>query len=119
MYAEALNECGDRQGALTQLNNCKRQVNTINNSTQLYVAGGYAKIRDQIWQERRMEFAFEWDRFFDLVRQGRAAEVLHTFGASRPNNRGRFFTKGVNEVFPIPQNTIDLSNGIVEQNPGY
>ena len=119
MYAEALNECGDRQGALTQLNKCKAQVNTINNSTQLYVAGDYAKLRDQIWQERRMELAFEWDRFFDIVRQGRAAEVLHTFGATRPNNRGRFFTKGVNEVFPIPQNTIDLSNGIVEQNPGY
>jgi len=119
MYAEALNECGDREGALEQLNKCKAQVNTINGSVQLYTPGSYGKIRDQIWQERRMELAFEWDRFFDLVRQGRAAEVLHTFGATRPNNRGRFFRKGVNEVFPIPQNTIDLSNGIVEQNPGY
>ncbi len=119
MYAEALNECGDREGALAQLNKCKAQVNTINNSTALYKPGSYGQIRDQIWQERRMEFAFEWDRFFDLVRQGRAAEVLHTFGASRPNNRGRFFRKGVNEVFPIPQNTIDLSNSVVEQNPGY
>ena len=119
MYAEALNECGDREGALTQLNKCKAQVNTINGSTQLYVAGSYGKMRDQIWQERRMELAFEWDRFFDLVRQGRAAEVLHTFGRSRPNSRGVFFRKGVNEVFPIPQNEIDISNGIVEQNPGY
>lgn len=119
MYAEALNECGDRENALAQLNRCKAQVNTINNSSKLYVAGGYGYLRDQIWQERRMELAYEWDRFFDIVRQGRAAEVLHTFGRSRPNSRGLYFVKGKNELFPIPQTEIDVSNGVVEQNPGY
>lgn len=119
MYAEALNECGDRENALTQLNKCKTQVNTINNSSKLYVAGGYGYLRDQIWLERRMELAYEWDRFFDIVRQGRAAEVLHTFGRSRPNSRGLSFVKGKNELFPIPQTEIDVSNGVVEQNPGY
>lgn len=119
MYAEALNECGDRESALTQLNKCKTQVNTINNSSKLYVAGGYGYLRDQIWLERRMELAYEWDRFFDIVRQGRAAEVLHTFGRSRPNSRGLSFVKGKNELFPIPQTEIDVSNGVVEQNPGY
>lgn len=119
MYAEALNECGDRENALTQLNKCKTQVNTINNSSKQYVAGGYGYLRDQIWLERRMELAYEWDRFFDIVRQGRAAEVLHTFGRSRPNSRGLSFVKGKNELFPIPQTEIDVSNGVVEQNPGY
>lgn len=119
MYAEALNECGDRENALTQLNKCKTQVNTINNSSKLYVAGEYGYLRDQIWLERRMELAYEWDRFFDIVRQGRAAEVLHTFGRSRPNSRGLSFVKGKNELFPIPQTEIDVSNGVVEQNPGY
>lgn len=119
MYAEALNECGDRENALTQLNKCKTQVNTINNSSKLYVAGGYGYLRDQIWLERRMELAYERDRFFDIVRQGRAAEVLHTFGRSRPNSRGLSFVKGKNELFPIPQTEIDVSNGVVEQNPGY
>lgn len=119
MYAEALNECGDRENALTQLNKCKTQVNTINNSSKQYVAGGYGYLRDQIWLERRMELAYEWDRFFDIVRQGRAAEVLHTFGRSRPNSRGLSFEKGKNELFPIPQTEIDVSNGVVEQNPGY
>lgn len=119
MYAEALNECGDRENALAQLNKCKTQINTINSSTKLYVAGGYGFIRDQIWKERRMELAFEWDRYFDLVRQGQAASVLHAFGAGRANRRGASFREGVNEVFPIPQTEIDVSNGIVEQNPGY
>lgn len=119
MYAEALNECGERENALAQLNRCKAQVNTINNSNKLYAAGGYGWLRDQIWQERRMELAYEWDRFFDIVRQGRAAEVLHAFGRNRPNSRGMSFVKGKNELFPIPQTEIDVSNSVVEQNPGY
>ena len=119
MYAEALNECGDREGAIKNLNLCKAQVNTINSSTKLYVAGGYGYVRDQIYEERHMELAFEWDRFFDIVRQGRAAKVLHTFGANRDNSRGLYFRQGVNELFPIPQTEIDVSNGVVEQNPGY
>ncbi|MBQ4386291.1 MAG: RagB/SusD family nutrient uptake outer membrane protein [Prevotella sp.] len=119
MLAEALNECGDREAALAELNKCKQQVNTINGGTRLYQPGSYGYVRDQIWQERRMEMAFEWDRYFDLVRQGRAPAVLHTFGRSRPNSRGLYFLKGVHERMPIPQNEIDMSNGVVEQNPGY
>lgn len=119
MYAEALNECNFREEALQQLNNCKAQVNTINGSTKLYVAGGYGYVRDQIWQERRMELAFEWDRYFDLVRQRRVADVMKTYGASRANKRGFYFREGVHELFPIPQTEIDVSNGVVEQNPGY
>ena len=119
MLAEALNECGDREAALAELNKCKQQVNTINGGTRLYQPGSYGYVRDQIWQERRMEMAFEWDRYFDLVRQGRAPAVLHTFGRSRPNSRGLYFLEGVHERMPIPQNEIDMSNGVVEQNPGY
>lgn len=119
MYAEALNECGDRENAIIQLNNCKAQVNSINNGTSLYVAGSYGYVRDQIYKERRMELAYEWDRFFDLVRQGRAATVLHNFGRSRYNSRGLYFRQGVNEIFPIPQTEVDVSNGVVEQNLGY
>ena len=119
MYAEALNECGDREGALANLNKCKSQVNTINGSTKLYVAGGYGFIRDQIWQERRMEFAFEWDRFFDIIRQGRAVSIFHTFAGYTATRRGAYFREKVNEIFPIPQTEIDISNGVVEQNPGY
>lgn len=119
MYAEALNECGNGAAALEQLNKCKAQVNTLNNSSTLYIGGGYGYMRDQIWEERRKEFAFEWDRFFDLVRQGRAAEVIKAYGANRANKRGYYFREGVNELFPIPQSEIDVSNGVVTQNPGY
>ena len=68
----------------------------------------------QLDRARRYE-----DRYFDLVRQKRAATVLHTFGRSRPNSRGLYFREGIHEHMPIPQNEIDMSNGVVEQNPGY
>jgi len=62
-----------------------------------------------VWRERRAELAMEHDRFFDLVRQGRAASILAPLG----------FTAGKNEVFPIPQSEINLSKGLLTQNPGY
>ena len=64
---------------------------------------------ENIWRERRVELAMEHDRFFDLVRQGRASTVLASKG----------FVAGRNEVFPIPQAQIDLSGGRLTQNPGY
>lgn len=118
-YAEALNEMGDREKSLQMLNMCKAQVNTINASTVLYKAGGYGYMRDQIWKERRAEMCFEWDRYFDLVRSGQAAKVMHAFGARRANRRGAYFREGVHNLLPIPQTEVDVSNGKVEQNPGY
>ena len=64
---------------------------------------------DNIWKERRVELAMEQDRFFDLVRQGRAATVLSSKG----------FKANKNEVYPIPQAQIDLSGGRLIQNLGY
>ncbi|WP_462374694.1 RagB/SusD family nutrient uptake outer membrane protein [Segatella buccae] len=118
-YAEALNECGESQEALEKLNMCKAQVNSINNSTVLYQPGGYGFMRDQIWRERRAEMAFEWDRYFDLVRTGQAASVMHAFGNRRTNRRGAYFRERVHELLPIPQTEVDVSNGVVVQNPGY
>lgn len=76
------------------------------------VRAGLASIpatEDNIWKERRAELGMESDRFFDLVRQGRAATILSSTG----------FKSGKNELFPIPQAQIDLSGGKLKQNPGY
>jgi len=64
-----------------------------------------------VWNERRLELAFEHDRYFDLVRQGRASQVL--------NAKGIPFVEGKHEVFPIPQEQIDISGGALIQNPNY
>ncbi len=51
----------------------------------------------------------EEHRFFDLIRTGQAGSALGALG----------FVSGKHEVFPLPQNQIDLSNGVLIQNPGY
>jgi hypothetical protein len=67
---------------------------------------------NDVWQERHVELAMEHDRFWDLVRQKRAAEVLHAAGKIN-------FVQGKNELLPIPNSQILLSGGKLEQNPGY
>ena len=63
---------------------------------------------ENIYDERRAELALEENRFFDLVRWGKAAEVLGPLG----------FTAGKNELFPIPAGQRQL-NTALPQNPGY
>ena len=67
--------------------------------------------QNDVWKERRVELAMEQDRFFDLVRQGRAGTVLRA--------HGKAFVDGKHEIFPIPQAEIDLSNKKLTQNPLY
>lgn len=107
MHAEAANELGLTEEALSALNMVRERagLEPIESATQ-------EELRRIIWHERRVELALEsGDRFFDLVRQGRAAEVLRALGKN--------FTEGKNEVFPIPQQQIDISGGTLTQNPGY
>ncbi|AKD05694.1 hypothetical protein PKOR_12800 [Pontibacter korlensis] len=107
MRAEAANELGDTQQALDDLNRVR-----VRAGLEPIESASQEELRQIIWHERRVELALEnGDRFFDLVRQGRAAEVLQA--------HGKQFTPGKNELFPIPQQQIILSNGILTQNPGY
>ena len=53
----------------------------------------------------------EHDRFFDLVRWGIAGPVLQAVGKN--------FVVGRDELMPVPQAQIDLSKGILTQNPGF
>ena len=64
--------------------------------------------------ERRVEFAFENHRFFDLIRFGEAENVLRAF--SLANN---FKFESTDLLLPIPKNEINLSKGAMKQNPGY
>ena len=64
---------------------------------------------EAILNERRLELAFEHFRFFDLVRTGKAEEVL--------GERG--YVEGIHNVWAIPQIDIDRSGGKLKQNNGY
>jgi len=73
--------------------------------------------------ERRLEFAGEGVRFFDLVRWGITAEKLNAYFkeemTKRDYLRGAHFTKNRDEYLPIPQQQINFSKGLYKQNPGW
>lgn len=73
--------------------------------------------------ERRLEFATEGSRFFDLVRWGIAEPTLNAYIAKEKVRRTFLstakFTAGRDEYLPIPQAEITFTNGLYKQNPGY
>ncbi|MBF4491472.1 RagB/SusD family nutrient uptake outer membrane protein [Flavobacterium sp. JLP] len=106
MKAEALNELGQTSNAIPLLNEIRHRAGLGDTP-----ATSQAAVRTAIWKERRVELAFEFDRFFDLVRTGQAKTAFAT--------DGKVFTENKNELFPIPAAFILQANGLSAQNPGY
>jgi starch-binding outer membrane protein, SusD/RagB family len=104
--AEAANELGQTAVAQASLNLVRNRAGLANTT-----AATQTDLRTAIWKERRVELAMEHDRFFDLVRQGRAGTVMRAHGKN--------FVDGKHEVFPIPLQQILISQGRLTQNPGY
>lgn len=104
MAAEALARSGGDMQARAYLNRVRTRVG-------LQPVGGImgSDLLEVIYRERQLELATEGHRFFDLVRTGKAGVVLGSQG----------FTVGKNEVLPIPQTEIDITQGNLNQNQGY
>ncbi len=105
MYAEALNENGKTDEALTYLNQVRARAGVAE-----YSGLTQDEARENIYLERRLELSFEGHRWFDLLRTGRALSVMEPFGM-KPNMT----------VFPLPLSQVQLMNdpSIFPQNPGY
>jgi starch-binding outer membrane protein, SusD/RagB family len=102
--AEAQNEIGNSVSALAYLNTVRIRAGmpeATESSQEL--------LRNIILNERRVELAMEGNRLYDLIRTGKAAQILG----------GNGFIVGKHELFPIPQSEIDLSGGTLSQNPGW
>ncbi|WP_142786379.1 RagB/SusD family nutrient uptake outer membrane protein [Changchengzhania lutea] len=70
--------------------------------------------KEELLLERRVELAFENQRWFDLIRFGVADAVLSAHAAEMGyiyNSRAL--------LLPIPAREINLSGGLLTQNPGY
>lgn len=139
MYAEACLEKGNIVGARKYLNQVRKRARESSpldakRVIQKYVpdtkptslpditSDNVAEVRLAIWNERRFEFACEGIRRMDLMQQERYGEIMtvvYSNGyATEDVDKGRYYTKE-RELFPIPQNDIDLSRGALVQNPGY
>ncbi len=109
MLAEASNELGDGATAEARLEDVRARARRTNNSALPFIQyQNQAQMRTAIKNERRWEFAMEGYRFYDLVRWGDALNVLGSLGY-QPRNA----------LYPIPQQAIDLSGGVLVQNPDY
>lgn len=114
-HAEAANEAGDSQAALTSLNKVRARARDDDDDPSNDPDGvlpditttNQSELREIIWNEQRVEFAMEYQRFFALVRQGRTDRLADAG-----------FEEGVNERFPIPQEQLDQGEAL-DQNPGY
>ncbi len=73
---------------------------------------------DDVLKERRLELAFEGQRWFDLVRNDKVIDVMNSLNS---RDVGRLAMDQVNQnktLLPIPQPQIDKNPSMV-QNPGY
>ncbi|MEJ7740834.1 MAG: RagB/SusD family nutrient uptake outer membrane protein [Chitinophagaceae bacterium] len=116
MYAETQNEAGYQPAgeAMMYLNQVRIRAGLVPKTG--------ADIPDQrafrlaMEQERRVELAFEGHRWFDLVRTGRAIQVLN----SKKDLLRLVRTLSENDLlFPVPQSQIDINKNKIIQNPGY
>jgi hypothetical protein len=109
MNAEAANETGNQTLAKQSLNAVRARARGGNNAILPDITTtDQATLRTAIWEERHHELAMEFDRYFDVIRQGRAQQIFGPKGWTEKYS-----------VWPIPQNEIDLSAGVLTQNPGF
>ncbi len=71
--------------------------------------------RQAVWEERRLELAFEFHRWFDLVRTNAYLDVMNNY----EEDRAPLVVQTHHRLFPIPQSQVDINPTNIIQNPGY
>ena len=139
MAAEAEIEAGTLENARTYVNLVRARAagsTPVQNEAGTADAANYdistydvawtdaALARQAVRFERRLELGMEGHRFFDLVRWGVAESVINAYVTNETRTIDNFGPKtgtftATNNILPIPINAIDLSGGVLNQNPGY
>lgn len=111
-------------------------VNLVRERARLSGNTGYPEpltsvTEQDIWAERRVELAFEGHQFLDIVRTGRAEQILKQDamqyatmvhpdrGDEGVQQFGSAFQVGKHEIWPIPEDEMENSEGSITQNPHY
>lgn len=113
--AEAALMLGQNDKALMYINKVRERARMCG-TTGVPAALTSVTMADII-RERRVEFSSEGKRFADIVRWGIAADLLNATPTA--DDFDREFILGKNEFHPLPQREIILSNGKLQQYPGW
>ena len=138
MYAEVENALGKDSEALIYLNKVRNRVQL----SDLALTG--TKLRDAIRTERRLELALEGERLYDIRRwkgddskplvcsimgpngsfvkantNEATADPFEWANQKENSNKGYYFDEKRDLLFPIPISEVTMSEGTIEQNPGY
>ena len=118
MYAEAVNEGGAPVAAMT----AEQALNAVRTRAGIGAVLGLstAAFRDSVWLERRREFVFEGQRWFDLSRWGTLDAAIRAKTAEleslTPNETN---PHGVpSNLLPLPQAELNRNPNLT-QNPGW
>lgn len=112
MIAECYAEKGNAIKANEYLNKIKTRAGIAETSIS-----DLALLKEEIALERRKELVNEGHRWFDLVRTGKAVEVMNSYFDRTPGYTGIKINE-LNLVQPIPESQIN-TDPATEQNQGY
>lgn len=130
IYAEALNETGDANGAMNQLYDVMKRSNPnmtaptvatlqkVFNKNGAYAVDAQTAIRSAIVEERAKEMACEGDRRWDLIRYGVYVDAMNAVGT---DDGGVNKTRSArNLLFPIPVQELNTNKALGGvNNPGW
>ncbi|MDN3493536.1 RagB/SusD family nutrient uptake outer membrane protein [Winogradskyella bathintestinalis] len=113
MYAEVLNEIngGSTTAALNAINTVRERARTEEGALPNLTAMDYSSFKEAILLERRKEFVWEGQRWFDLVRFGKLVEKVNI---AKPD----VSVGAKHNLFPVPQRERDINTSL-NQNTGY
>ena len=112
MLAEAENELS---GASALAYKCINDIRVRSGMPELPAGLSKDDMRKRIRHERRVELAFEGERYFDLKRWRIAKEVLNNV----QDGLLTYKFEDKHYLWPLPQSEIDKNNGVLIQNSDY
>jgi hypothetical protein len=110
MLAEIENELGNTAVAVSYLNQVRTRAGLSETA-----ATTQSEVRKAIEMERQLEFVCEGHRWFDLLRTGRAIEVMNKWFADQNIH---ITIDAHHLLLPIPLSQIN-TDASIKQNPGY
>ncbi|MBK5195482.1 MAG: RagB/SusD family nutrient uptake outer membrane protein [Proteiniphilum sp.] len=119
LKAEALimEETPDLAGATTIINTIRNRVGLAPLSSS--TTSSKENMENALLKERRLELAFEGQRWYDLCRLGKVEEVMNAVYAKDSGRKSRVNLFNENSYrLPVPQTALDQNENLV-QNLGY